>query len=194
MNSLDQRVLVLNRNYDPIRIITAKNAICKLYTQAAEAIVADNDNFLSYDFDTWINLPISVFAEKEYHFIHTFTRAIPIPRVIRLLRYDKRPKFDVKLTRKNIYERDNYTCQYCGKQFPYNKLSLDHIVAKSAGGKNSFTNIVTSCLPCNRKKENKSLQEAHMILLSVPVKPNVPRFQTREITFQDWNKFISAEI
>jgi len=100
---------------------------------------------------------------------------IKIPAVICLKRYVKvRPK--VKFSRKNLYMRDNFTCQYCGVhanklKYRVQDINLDHVLPRSRGGKTEWTNIVTACIDCNSKKANRTPQEAGLKLLRLPVEP-----------------------
>jgi 5-methylcytosine-specific restriction endonuclease McrA len=96
---------------------------------------------------------------------------IAIPEVIALKLYDRLPTTDVKFTRRNIYEHYNYHCVYCGKKYSSSDLNLEHVLPRSRGGKTSWDNIVTSCIPCNLKKGSKLPEEAGMKLLMKPTKP-----------------------
>ena len=105
---------------------------------------------------------------------------IAVPRIIRLLGYDKLPRQDVKFNRRNIYARDSSRCQYCGRKFPTTELSLDHVVPKSQGGKSSWTNIVCCCIKCNVKKGGRTPEQGalrHLIAKPVKPKPQSPRHQ-----------------
>ena len=83
---------------------------------------------------------------EGYDWIHTVRFQIAVPRIIRLLGYDKLPRQDVKFNRRNIYARDGNRCQYCGKRMSTTELSLDHVTPKSQGGKSSWENIVCCCV------------------------------------------------
>ena len=110
--------------------------------------------------------------ERETHdFVKTVRFEIAVPRIIRLFGYDRLPRQDVKLNRRNIYARDSSLCQYCGKKFPSQELSLDHVVPRSLGGKTTWDNLVCACVYCNAKKGGRTPSQAHMHLLKVPVKP-----------------------
>jgi 5-methylcytosine-specific restriction endonuclease McrA len=81
------------------------------------------------------------------------------------------PELELPFTRENIYARDEFTCQYCGKQFHSNELSLDHVYPKSRGGEDSWENLVTCCRKCNQKKADRTPEEARMPILCEPRKP-----------------------
>jgi len=93
-----------------------------------------------------------------------------LPEVIKLENYILLPFIDVVLSRKNIYLRDNYTCQYCRKSSA-SKLTIDHIIPKSRGGRESWDNMVVCCMRCNRRKGDRSLEEAEMKLATIPYRP-----------------------
>lgn len=195
---LDSKVLVLNKVYNPIRTITVKEAFCKIFTEAAEIITIEDGQYASYDFASWAEVSEykALFDNTDEDWINTTSLRLAVPRVIRLLKYDRSPKLEVCLTRKNIYERDAYTCQYCNKVFPVEKLNLDHVIPRSRGGTNTWENLVCSCIECNRKKKARTPKEAGMHLLSVPYKPKslstfkVPQTPKR---YKDWDSFVSYQ-
>lgn len=203
MSVLDSKVLVLNKSYMPLRTTTVMDAICKLWSETAEAITVENGAYMSYDFNSWAE--ISAF-QKEFEdelsdgkvvdWIRTPSFALMVPRVVRLLTYDKSPRFHMRLTRKNIYDRDNHKCQYCGKKFPTDELNIDHVIPRSRGGKNTWDNLVCSCIKCNRKKKNNTPKEAGMKLLSKPKKPS-PTFSFKmsptSERYEDWDAFVSDQ-
>ncbi len=129
--------------------------------------------------------PIEIIpAEKGFSMVYT-GRAQPVenythgpcarflfPSVIVLKSYIQKNRIIMNPTRKNIYWRDKYTCQYCAKQFKHKKLSLDHVVPKSRGGGRGWLNLVTCCHVCNQKKGNKTPSEASMELIRVPYVPH----------------------
>jgi len=195
---LDSKVLVLNKVYNPIRAITVKEAFCKIFTEAAEIITIENGQYASYDFSSWAEVSDykALFESNEEDWINTTSLRLAVPRVIRLLKYDKSPKLELRLTRKNIYERDVYTCQYCNKIFSMEKLSLDHVIPRSRGGKNTWENLVCSCIECNRRKKARTPKEAGMHLLSNPYKPkSLPNFKVPQTPkrYKDWDSFISYQ-
>ena len=96
---------------------------------------------------------------------------LAVPRIIRLLFYDRLPRQAVKFNRRNIFARDRNRCQYCGKRFPTSELSLDHVVPRSRGGEATWENIVCCCVKCNVRKGGRTPEEAGMKLITEPVKP-----------------------
>jgi 5-methylcytosine-specific restriction endonuclease McrA len=193
---LSTSVLVLNRNYTAVRVVTARRAFILLCKQQAEAIDARDEEFRVFDFSSWLDysqLRVSEAALEDL-FVRTPRISILVPRVIRLVSYDKIPKREVKFSRKNILARDGNRCQYCGKRLPASQLSLDHVHPKSRGGKSSWTNVVTACNPCNTRKGGRLPAEASMKLRCVPAAPKRnPILQDKVNTrmYQVWKMFLS---
>ncbi len=158
-------VLVLNRSWAAVHVADWKRSMCLLYQGSAKAI--DVDTYEAHDFDSWK----AVSQTKDGHFIYTTTFKILLPDVIVLTVFDKLPPSDVKLTRRNIFERDGFRCAYCGKKFKRELLTFDHVVPKGQGGKTLWTNLVCACQPCNQKKGGRTPEEAGMKLKIVPSKP-----------------------
>jgi 5-methylcytosine-specific restriction endonuclease McrA len=103
-------------------------------------------------------------------YIHTISQRLPRPSVIRLEHMIHRPRPRVKLTRREVFRRDNYTCQYCGRHDT--PLTVDHILPKHLGGKHIWTNVAAACPSCNHRKGGRRLEEAHMHLLHIPKEPS----------------------
>jgi 5-methylcytosine-specific restriction endonuclease McrA len=98
-------------------------------------------------------------------------REYPMPAVVRVLRRFRRGRAAIRFSRLNIYTRDRFSCQYCGQRFPSEDLTFDHVVPRSVGGRTTWENIVTACVPCNSRKANRTPREAKMALLRAPAKP-----------------------
>jgi 5-methylcytosine-specific restriction endonuclease McrA len=141
------RTLVLSQSYEPVNIVSWKQAITLLFLGKAEVIEEYDRN------------------------IKTTSIVVKIPAVVRLLSAFRRHKKPVKFSRINIYGRDKYTCQYCGMKRKISELTYDHVVPRAQGGKTTWTNITTSCADCNRHKANRTPSQAGMKLLKVPAQP-----------------------
>ena len=157
VRALESSVLVLNKFFAAVHIVNAKRAFTLLFKESAEVVSIDNGQYNSYNFTSWVD--VSAFKancefrdEDQYESIRTFSIEIRVPKIIRLVVYDKLPKTRVKFNRKNIFARDKNICQYCGKRFPTSELSLDHIVPRTQGGKSNWKNIVCACTDCNKHK------------------------------------------
>lgn len=196
--ALESSVLVLNKFYAAVRIINAKRAFALLFKENAEVVSIDDGQYNSYNFSSWVD--VSTFKaecgftdEEEYECIRTFSFEIRVPKIIRLIVYDKLHRADVKFNRKNIFARDQNTCQYCGKVFSTSELSLDHIIPRAQGGVNDWKNIVCACTNCNKHKGGRRPAEAGMKLIQEPVKPgNCPTVQLKLSSnkYQSWKQFL----
>jgi len=128
--------------------------------------------------ESWTRAVTDLFLGKievvEYSCDRTIkgvTREYPMPAVVRVLRRFRRDRVAIKFSRINIYTRDRFACQYCGARFDAEDLTFDHVVPRSQGGRTSWENIVTACVPCNAHKANRTPREAQMHLLRRPAKP-----------------------
>ena len=162
---INSSVLVLNKNYQPLTIISLKRALSLLVVGVAKAV---DENYRQFDFQSWVEL--SVANNEDY--VGLVNRIIKVPKVVLLCYCDRQPKKHVKFSRHNIYLRDKNICQYCGNQFQRSELNLDHVVPRSLGGKSSWNNVVCSCYSCNLKKGGRTPEQARMRLLKEPCQPN----------------------
>lgn len=141
------RTLLLNQGYEPIKIISWQRAVTLLALDKVDVVE---------EYDAQIHAPSLV---------------VQVPAVVRLRKAFRRHAKPVKFSRVNIYARDGYRCQYCGARCPIDRLTYDHVVPRSRGGKTSWDNIVSACVTCNAKKANRTPGEARMALLSTPARP-----------------------
>ncbi len=196
--ALNSHVLVLNKLWTAIRVVDAKRAFSLLFRDIAEVIRVDDGSFTSYDFESWAD--ISTFRGQfnridtnQYEWVRTVRMHIAVPKVIRLLGYDRLPRQEVKLNRRNIFARDRNICQYCGRHYPTSELSLDHVIPRSKGGESSWSNLVCCCVNCNSRKGGKSPVEAHMKLVRQPIKPQrnpVINLRLGNNKYADWRAFL----
>ena len=192
---LDEKVLVLNRLYRAIRVVNAREAFSLLCGDRAEVIAVENEQYLNYDFSSWMDVAAlqREFEPDAHSWIQTASIEIAVPKIIRLLAYDRMPERHVKLTRRNIFARDRNRCQYCGKTFSTSELSLDHVQPRVQGGGNSWQNIVCACVKCNMKKGGRTPAQAKMKLIKKPVKPRRnPTMTLRlgEKKYHSWKAFL----
>lgn len=184
---LASQVLVLNRSFVPIDVTSLRRAFVLLYLGIAKAV---NHQFETFDFESWSDLAIADHHEK----IGLIGRFVRVPRVILLVTYDRVPKRHVRFSRLNIYLRDHNTCQFCGKRLPRIDLNLDHVIPRIKGGKTSWDNVVTSCIPCNRRKGSLLPEEAGMHLIRKPERPRWTPFvdlSLKEIRYDEWKPFFN---
>lgn len=170
---LDARVLVLNRAYAAVRVITARRAFVLLARDCAEVIDADNGSYANYDLRSWTELSElrRRFEPDAHDWVRTVRIQIAVPKIIRLIGYDKLPEQGVKLNRRNLFARDRNRCQYCGNLFPSSELSLDHVIPRSQGGPDTWENLVCACVKCNSRKGGRTPEQARMRLIAVPKRP-----------------------
>lgn len=161
----DAAVLVLNSLYQAIQVTGVRRAFRLFYAGRARAVTHD---FRTYAFDRWCDLE----PRDGDRVIRTPSRAILIPRVIQLLRYDRLPRREVRFSRRNVFYRDRNRCQYCGRVFPSRHLNLDHVVPLSRGGSSNWNNVVCACIECNCRKGDRTPEEARMTLVRRPRKPS----------------------
>jgi 5-methylcytosine-specific restriction endonuclease McrA len=146
--NVNSRVLVLNASYEPINVCTVRRAAVLVLKQRAEILER---------------------ADWALH-AENFTLARPV--VIRLITYVHIPRdaHSRKITRRAVFARDRWTCQYCGNDRA--NLTVDHVVPRSKGGSSAWDNIVTCCAPCNRRKGDMLPKQANMHLRSKPTVPS----------------------
>ena len=169
-NVLCDQVLVLNRLWQAVNVCSVRRALTLLFEGNAQVVfgMADGD-YRTLDFQQWRGLSASE-PEGEAS-VGTVSFRIRVPRVILLMGFDRFPKKEVKFTRHNLFERDQNTCQYCGKVFDRRDLNLDHVIPRDRGGPTTWENIVCSCIPCNTRKANRTPAEAQMRLVRKPKRP-----------------------
>ena len=183
-NVLTRPTLVLNKSWQPVHVQAVANAICKIWLGSAR--VVDPHDYSQYTWDDWICLE----PKGDDHFINLVGTKIRVPEVITLVDYNKVPNATVAFSRKNLFTRDNWTCQYCGKKPGSKELSVDHINPRSLGGKSNFLNCVAACVRCNHRKADRTLKQARMKLRNVPKTPRWgPTFHCG-IVLDSWEKFI----
>lgn len=201
-SALNANVLVLNKHYQALRVTNVRRAFSLLCRELAEVIHIETDakgqsQWQNMDFASWRELSQLKleFEPQEYDWIHTVRFQIAVPRIIRLLGYEKLPRQDVKFNRRNIYARDSNRCQYCGKRMSTTELSLDHVVPKSQGGKSNWENIVCCCVKCNVKKGGRTPEQANLRLITKPIKPKrspVISIRLADERYSSWKQFLDS--
>lgn len=166
---MQEPVLVLNANFEPINVCSTRRAIGLILAEKAAMVVNGRGH------------------------IHTINQLLPRPSVIRLESMIHRPRPRVKLTRREVFRRDHYTCQYCGRRD--SPLTVDHILPKHLGGQHVWTNVVAACPGCNHRKGGRRLEEVHMRLLHIPKEPTasaVYLYGRHLDEYGEWEPFISG--
>ena len=191
-------VLLLNKSYMPIEIVSLKRAFCMLCSKIAEVVFIEDGNYNTYNIESWSELSQ---LKVEYDDLNDTDDVIRtpnvnfiVPRILRTVDYNSIPKRTVKLNRKNLFARDKNCCMYCGKKFNTKELNLDHVIPKSKGGRETWENLVCSCVRCNNRKGNRTPEEAGMKLIKVPKKPRfspLMKVKIRDRKYSSWEIFVS---
>lgn len=195
-NPLSVSVLVLNRFYVAVHVVNVRRAVALLFRDLAEVVHVEDGQYANYNFDSWreISELKSEYKEPEEDWVRSVNFELQVPRVIRLLSYDRLPKQQVRFNRRNLFARDGNRCQYCGQRFPTSELSLDHVIPKSRGGEATWENIVCSCVRCNIRKGGRTPSEAHMKLIKPPVRPKRSPLLTIKLgnpKYESWKTFLN---
>ena len=163
---LNNPVLILNQNYEPLNVCQVKRAIVLILNGKAEVTETDS----------------SIVRSQSFSMIS--------PSVVRLSHMVKRPRPKERLTRRRVFIRDQFTCQYCGKQT--RELTLDHVVPRHAGGEHSWQNVTSACKQCNQLKAGYTPREAGMKLMRKPFQPKDGNYSIAYPfhTPQEWKKYL----
>lgn len=168
-SKLSVPVLVLNANYEPLNVCTTKRALGLVFSDKASLIMNGRG------------------------VIHTVSTNFPCPSIIRLQQMIKRPRPVIKLTKQEIFRRDQHTCQYCGNRGGV--LTLDHRIPRRSGGKHTWENLVTACTRCNHQKGGRTPEQANMKL---PTRSATPKATAKYIfgrylkRNQEWTEYIEG--
>jgi 5-methylcytosine-specific restriction endonuclease McrA len=160
-------VLVLNQNYEPLNICQVRRALVLLFRGKAEVV------------------------EDGRGYLHSVDGQYFIPSVIRLIHFIKRPSRQRKMTKLEVFNRDKFICQYCGIHL--RELTIDHVMPRKRGGKHTWENVVSACVPCNRRKAGRTPKEAGMPLLHEPTVPSNSGFYVPynyQNTIEEWRKYL----
>jgi 5-methylcytosine-specific restriction endonuclease McrA len=166
---MNEPVLVLNANYEPLNVCTTRRAMGLLHKGKAKMLLNGRG------------------------YIHTVRAAFPRPSVVRLGYMIKRPRPRVRLTKREILRRDDFTCQYCGANST--RMTIDHVIPRYRGGEHSWSNLVTACEVCNLKKGGRTLQEARISLLRPPTEPRATAIYLYGAHLpdnQDWQQYLEG--
>lgn len=195
--ALGSSVLVLNRHYVAVHVITARRALSLLFRDYAEVIHVEDGQYANYDFDSWraISELRALDKQDEEDWVRAVNFEMQVPRVVRLLIFDRVPQMTLRFNRRNLFARDGHKCQYCGRSLPSHQMSLDHVMPRSRGGETSWENIVCSCVDCNTRKGGRTPHEARMKLISAPKKPKqnpLLSAKLRQPKYAVWNAFLAS--
>ena len=183
---LERPTLVLNRNWQPVGVASVARALVKVWND--HAVIVDPADYQTYDWNDWVELQP---AEGE-HVIRTQKLELRVPEVVIMTRYDRVPSYVVTFSRRNLFKRDGYTCQYCGCRPGSEELTIDHVTPRSQGGVSSWDNCVLACVKCNSRKADRTPEQAGMPLAKKPFRPAWrPMFAARGVRIDSWTRFLS---
>ena len=211
---LQRPTLVLNRNWQAINVATVARALIMLWNESAK--VVDPVDYQLYDWHDWSKLVPDL---DEPH-VQAVRQRFRVPEVVTLTEFDRLPSAAVTFSRRNVFKRDRFTCQYCGRQGRSQfgngdgagqsdsnsggrsrdlrrplgdvELTIDHVVPRAQGGESSWTNCVLACLECNRRKADRTPEQAQVRLRKQPVRPTwKPLYSEHAARMESWSKFIS---
>jgi len=155
---------------------------------AGTARVVDPDDYQTYDWDDWSLLQ----PAAEEAFIQGVSIQFRVPEVVSLCKYDRVPSVAVSFSRRNVFKRDHFMCQYCGDRPGTDELTIDHVMPRSRGGGSSWENCVLACMHCNKRKADRTPEEANMLLRKKPTKPRWrPLYSKSSQRIESWGKFVS---
>jgi len=184
--SLERPTLVLNRNWQPVNVATVARALVLLWNESAR--VVDPDDYRTYTWADWSQLRV----RDGDPFIQAIRMRLRAPEVIVLSQYDRLPSAAVSFSRRNLFKRDHWTCQYCGLQPGVDELTIDHVVPRSQGGTSTWENCVLACVTCNKRKADRTPREAGLKLHRAPVRPQwKPMYARHSVRIESWSKFVS---
>ena len=185
-NVLQRPTLVLNRNWQAINIASVARALTLVWNDNAK--IVDAADFQLYDWADWARLePLDGMP-----FIQAVSMRLRVPEIVTLTSFDRLPSSHVTFSRRNIFKRDRFTCQYCGRQPAQDELTIDHVVPRSQNGQSTWDNCVLACLDCNHRKADRTPQQAKLRLRKTPARPNWnPMYSRHKLRIKSWEKFVS---
>ena len=159
MSVLERPTLVLNKSWRGINACTVREALVDVISERAR--IVHPQTYIPHDIESWQKIK----PTKNELFIRCVSSRLLAPEVIVMNNYEKIPHHNVVFSRRNLWKRDHFCCQYCGKKPPHDEITVDHVQPRSRGGISSFKNCVLACIECNKKKDNKTPEEAGMPLV-----------------------------
>ena len=183
---LQRPTLVLNRIWQPVGVATVSRSLVLLWNDNAR--VVDPADYQLYAWADWAR---RIPGEGE-PFIQGVKLRLRVPEVVALTSYDRVPVNAVMFSRRNVYKRDRFACQYSGSQPGSEELTIDHVLPRSQGGISTWENCVLACIDCNKRKADRTPDQARMPLRKQPVRPNwKPLYASRDVRIDSWSRFLS---
>ena len=183
---LQRPTLVLNRNWQPVNVATVARALVLLWNEAAR--VVDPADYQTYTWEDWSSLR----PRDDERFVQAVRFRLRVPEVVTLTGYDRLPTAAVTFSRRNIFKRDRFACQYCSAQPGSEELTLDHVAPRAQGGESRWENCVLACVTCNKRKADRTPEQAGMRLRKKPARPRWnPIYALGEARIESWARFVS---
>lgn len=187
---LGEPVLVLNKRWVPIHTTSVQDAISLV--AKGSAFILEPDTGERHELISWNDVSRAKKSLGDGVMIRSSRLALLPPEIIILSKYEDQAARTVVFSRRNLFKRDKYTCQYCGAQPGPESLTIDHVVPRSKGGKSTWENSVLACMPCNKKKADKTVEQAGMRLRRPPRKPSwkVLVHVSPKMMRESWERFL----
>ena len=183
---LDRPTLVLNRNWQPVGVATVAKALTKVWNESAR--IVDPADYQQYTWQDWAQLRL----EDGDLLIQPRRFQLRVAEVVALTKYDRLPTNAVMFSRRNVFKRDKFACQYCGDQPGSEELTIDHVTPRAQGGTSTWVNCVLACIGCNSRKADRTPEQARMPLRSKPTRPTWrPLYAARGVRIESWSRFVS---
>jgi len=193
MEVLDRPVLVLNKHYLAVRVSDFRRQLRKVQNERAKFL--DPLTYLQYNWEEWLDEFTTTEKDENFNYINGKDYYVRMPEISVCSNYSSIPKSKVKLTRRNLLIRDNYTCQFTKKRVSASNATIDHVIPRSKGGKNTWENLVIASLEANTRKGDKTLEESGMKLLRKPVEPKWNPIYSFMLTNKpkSWENFVNTD-
>lgn len=189
---LEEQVLVLNKRWMPLRTVTVQEAIGLV--AKGSAMILEPDTYVQHHLVSWNDVSKAKAALGPRAVIRSSYLTLVQPEVIILSKYENQGASSVVFSRRNLFKRDKYTCQYCGSQpRDHSALTVDHLIPRSKGGKSTWDNTVLACVDCNKRKADKTPEQAGMKLRRIPKKPSWKTLMqvNPKLHRESWEAFLS---
>ena len=182
---LQQPTLVLNRHWQPVNVATVARALALVWNDTPTSSIRAFP-------DVCLERLGAANAGRGRGLYPIGARRLRVPEVVTLTTYDRLPATAVAFSRRNIFKRDHYTCQYLRVQPGSEELTIDHVVPRSHGGQSTWENCVLACIRCNMRKADRTPEQAAMHLKHRPIRPHwQPAYAHRARRIESWSRFVS---
>lgn len=170
----NEHILVMNRSWTPVAVTTIRRGMSLVFRNHAR--IVDVESFDLFSWERWLeerSTPNAPSDAPAAGYIQTVSLRIELPQVIALTVFNRVPARMAPFSRRTLFRRDNFECQYCGDRPGVRNLSIDHVFPRSRGGGTDWTNCVVSCVRCNVSKGNRTPEEAGLALRRPPFRPTL---------------------